>query len=473
MESIKNIKLPIILVDDEEEILFSSRTQLNFAGMGPVESMQDGRKLIPFLEEFGGAMIILDLMMPNITGIELLPQLTQRFPEIPVVVMTATHDLNRAVECMKAGAFDYMLKPVENSRFISCVKRALELRSLRSEVGLLKEVLFSDSAQNVSAFDHIITRSRKMQTIFRYGEAIANSNEPVLVIGDTGVGKELLVEALHKVSNRKGALVPLNVAGLDDTMFSDTLFGHRKGAFSGADLNREGLIAKAAKGTLFLDEIGDLKESSQIKLLRLLQERRYYPLGADGAIGTDARIICATNKNLKDLMLADKFRADLYFRLSAHQITIPPLRERREDIILLANRFINDAAQSMGKKAPNLPPELFQLLNAYDFPGNIRELRAMIFDGVAMHESGSLSLKSFQDIVLAKKSLDATLPLPDENPFLAFSGRLPTFAEAEYILIEAAIQRSNGNKTLAASLLGITRQTLNNRLRKKAARKQT
>ena len=468
MQSNPTANLPIILVDDEEEILFSSQTQLRFAGLGPVKTMQDGRQLLPFLENNGGSMVILDLMMPTIGGAELLPQLTQHFQEIPVVVMTATQDLEQAVDCMKNGAFDYLLKPVENSRFISCVKRALELRALRGEVGLLKEVLFADRPKNSTAFDSILTQSRKMQTIFRYGEAIANSSEPVLVTGETGVGKELLVESLHKVSGRQGELVPLNVAGLDDTMFSDTLFGHRKGAFSGAETSREGLIAKAAKGTLFLDEIGDLKEASQIKLLRLLQERRYYPLGADGAISTDTRIICATNKNLKEQMGRDKFRADLYFRLSAHQIEIPPLRNRKEDIAMLTNRFIKEAAQSMRKNIPKPPIELFQLLNTYDFPGNVRELRAMVFDAVAMHVSGNLNLQSFREVVLGSKSYDDTLLPTISNPFLAFDGRLPTFQEAEHILIEAAIERANGNKTLAANLLGITRQTLNNRLRKKS-----
>ncbi|MBF0453984.1 MAG: sigma-54-dependent Fis family transcriptional regulator [Magnetococcales bacterium] len=468
MDSQSKTNLPIILVDDEEEILFSSQTQLRFAGLGPVESMTDGRQLIPFLEERGGAMVILDLAMPLISGLELLGELAQRFPDIPVAVMSATHDLERAVECMKLGAFDYLLKPVESSRFISCVKMALALRALRGEVGMLKQVLFADQPKNSEAFEAILTRSRKMQTLFRYGEAIAHSTEPVLVSGETGVGKEILVEALHRVSGRKGPLVPLNVAGLDDTMFSDTLFGHRKGAFSGADSHREGLIAKAAGGTLFLDEIGDLKKSSQIKLLRLLQERCYYPLGADGAIGTDARIICATNQNLKELMVEERFRADLYFRLSAHQIAIPPLRERREDIPLLVNHFLNDAAHSMHKSVPHPSQELFQLLNAYDFPGNIRELRAMIVDAVARHESGNLALESFRKIILDKKSLDISFQQTDENPFLSVQGRLPTFFEAENLLIEAAIQRADGNKSLAANLLGITRQTLNNRLRKVA-----
>ncbi|MEO5334236.1 MAG: sigma-54 dependent transcriptional regulator, partial [Magnetococcus sp. YQC-5] len=376
---------PIILVDDEDTVLFSSKILLKTSDISPIITLNDGRQLMDLLEAHGAAVVVLDLVMPHMSGTALLPIIKDRFPEIPVIVMTANQEINIAVQCMKDGAFDYLIKPTENNRFISCVKRAMEVGSLRQEVGTLKHYLLEDSLQHADAFAPILTKSRKMRAVFQYVEAIAPSSEPVLIIGETGVGKELLAQAIHQVSHRHGPLIALNVAGLDDNMFSDTLFGHRKGAFTGANDNREGMIAMAAGGSLFLDEIGDLKESSQVKLLRLLQERKYYPLGADGYMKTDARIICATNRDLKVMMAEKTFRSDLYFRLSSHQVRIPPLRERKEDIPILTTQFLTEAATSLGKPAPIPPPELFHLLNAYEFPGNVRELRAITFDAVARH----------------------------------------------------------------------------------------
>ncbi len=456
---------PILLVDDEETVLFSSKILLKTADVSPIFTLTDGRELMPFLEENSAAVVVLDLVMPHISGSELLPIIKERYPEIPVIVMTANQEVNIAVQCMKDGAFDYLVKPAENNRFISCVKRAMEVRSLRREVGTLKQYLLEDQLQNADAFASIITQSRKMRAVFQYVEAIAPSSEPVLIIGETGVGKELLAAAIHQVSLRNGPLIALNVAGLDDNMFSDTLFGHRRGAFTGANDNREGMIAMAAGGSLFLDEIGDLKESSQVKLLRLLQERKYYPLGADGYMKTDARIICATNRDLKAMMAEKTFRSDLYFRLSSHQVRIPPLSERKEDIPLLTNQFLEEAAQTMGKSQPVPPPELYQLLNAYDFPGNIRELRAITFDAVARHQSGVLSLERFRESVFSNHSHDTLQhPMDQENPFKHFPGKLPTLREIEVLLLEEALERSQGNKSVAASLLGISRQTLNYRV---------
>ncbi|MBF0189655.1 MAG: sigma-54-dependent Fis family transcriptional regulator [Magnetococcales bacterium] len=457
--------LPIVLVDDEESVLFSSKILLKTADVSPVVTMTDGRTLMSFLEENGAAVVVLDLVMPFTPGTELLPRIKERFPEIPVIVMSANQEVNIAVQCMKDGAFDYLVKPTENSRFISCVKRAMEVRSLRRELGTLKQYLLEDSLQHAEAFAEIITHSRKMRAVFQYVEAIAPSSEPVLIIGETGVGKELLAQAIHQVSHRQGPLVALNVAGLDDNMFSDTLFGHRKGAFTGANDNREGMIAAAAGGSLFLDEIGDLKESSQVKLLRLLQERKYYPLGSDGYMKTDARIICATNRDLKFMMAEKTFRSDLYFRLSSHQVRIPPLKERKEDLPLLTTHFIEEAAQAMGKSPPVPPPELFHLLNTYDFPGNVRELRAIVFDAVARHHSGVLSLERFRESVLSNGASEDALAVDlPENPFKRLSGKLPTLRESEILLVEEALERSQGNKSLAATLLGVSRQTLNYRL---------
>jgi DNA-binding NtrC family response regulator len=371
---------------------------------------------------------------------------------------------------MKAGALDYIVKPVDQTRFITTIKRALEFWELRRENVLLTENFLDKTLKHPETFSEIITNNEKMCSIFKYVESIAVNSQPVLITGETGVGKELIAQAIHRLSGRKGDLVAVNVAGLDDTTFSDTLFGHKRGAFTGADRMRAGLIEQAATGTLFLDEIGDLPLTSQVKLLRLLQEREYYPLGADVPKSTNARILVATNRDLLALQESGTFRTDLYYRLMLHHIHVPPLRERRDDIPLLVEFFLQQSADELGKPKPTPPPELFTLLSVYDFPGNIRELQAMIFDAVSRHESGKLSLSSFKEIIQHHPSLEPTEPPATTSTIEALYvslERLPTLKEAEEFLIQEALNRSEGNQTLAAMLLGITRQTLHNRLQAK------
>jgi DNA-binding NtrC family response regulator len=264
-------------------------------------------------------------------------------------------------------------------------------------------------------------------------------------------------------------LTPVNVAGLDDVLFSDTLFGHKKGAFTGATAMRQGFVAEAKGGTLFLDEIGDLSQESQIKLLRLIQEKRYYPLGSDIAKNSDVRIICATNRDLHQRMADDVFRSDLYFRLSVHQIELPPLRERKEDLPLLVGRFVETAAKSMGKQTPAVPMELYDILGIYQFSGNIRELRGLVFDAVALHRSGpTLSLERFKQAVEKQqqvRKINAIVSEAQEDDrWIAIPGNFPTLAQAEKYLTNEAMRRANGNQGAAALLLGISRPALNRRL---------
>jgi transcriptional regulator with PAS, ATPase and Fis domain len=281
------------------------------------------------------------------------------------------------------------------------------------------------------------------------------------------VGKELFSRTIHQLSGRGGECVAVNVAGVDDTLFSDTLFGHVRGAYSGADREREGLVARARGGTLFLDEIGDLDGQAQVKLLRLLQEQEYYPLGSDKPLRTDARIVVATNYNLQDRINEGRFRRDLYYRLRGHQISIPPLRERQDDIPLLLESFLQEAADSLNKRKPTAPPELIALLASYPFPGNIRELRAMVFDAVARHRSGILSMTSFREMMGSERSTGASGSSGDGGEGgLTISGRFPTLKEAEDFLINEALKRSSENQGVAADLLGIKRTTLNKRLNK-------
>jgi len=461
-------ELPVVLVDDESTVLLSSRMILASAGIKDVLSVEDSRQLMPLLAEREAAAVVLDLFMPYLSGTQLLPEITREYTDLPVIVMTATQEVETAVGCMKEGAFDYLVKPVEESRFVSSVKRALEMRALRRQVASLKHSLMSDHLEHGEAFSHIVTVSRKMRALFQYLEAIAESREPLLITGETGSGKELLAQAVHQLSGRKGEFVTVNAAGLDDNLFSDTLFGHRKGAYSGADAAREGMVARAEGGTLFLDEIGDLTTASQVKLLRLLQERQYYPLGSDVAKMSDARILCATHNDLSARMSEETFRSDLYFRLSVHQVDIPPLRERREDVPALLAYFIEQAAESLNKEPPKATAELLNLLVNYHFPGNVRELRALVFDAVARHKSGpKLSAKSFRKAVKAMQAkAGKTESGAGDAPSVDGSGKFPTLKDAEWMHVEEALRRAGGNQGTAAALLGISRPALNRRLAK-------
>ena len=459
----------VLLADDEQQILLSYSLMLRSVGIEPVLTVADSRRVLPLISKQDVAVVILDLNMPYISGTELLTKLRNEFPHIPVIIVTATNELEKAVECMKAGALDYLVKPVEKSRFISSVQRVLEMREMRNELSSLKQHLFSDELENPAAFSSIVTKSKKMRAIFYYIEAIAKSPRPVFVTGETGVGKELIARAIHNVSGIKGEFIAVNVAGLDDTMFSDTLFGHKKGAYTGADRDRKGMIVRASEGTLLLDEIGDLNESSQVKLLRLLEEKVYYPLGSDVPEKSDARVIATTNQDLQKRIREGKFRYDLYYRLCVHHIHVPPLCERLEDIPLLLEHFIEDSAKSLKKRKPAFPRELITLLSNYHFTGNIRELQSMVYDAVAQHKSGILSLDVFKRFIKHKGlSVQSTVKsLPQEEDFIPkISEHFPTLKEAEDYLISEAIKRSNGNQGIAASLLGLTRQALNKRLKR-------
>ncbi len=462
---------PALLIDDEEQFLFSAEITLHAGGLKRVVKCRDSRQALALLAEQEYAVVVLDLYMPHLSGQQLLPQIVEEFPAIPVIVLTAVNEIETAVECMKAGAFEYLVKPVDDARLVTTIQRAIQMQEMRNENALLKNSLLSQQLQHPEAFAEIITNHAAMRAVFKYVEAIAPTPLPVLVTGETGVGKELIAKVLHHLSGRAGEFVAVNVAGVDDHFFSDTLFGHVKGAFTGADKPRRGLLEHAAGGTLFLDEIGDLSLESQVKLLRLLQEGKYYPLGADMPKLSDARIIAATHQDLAGLQRSGNFRKDLYYRLQSHHIHLPSLRERLEDIPLLLEHYLEKAAHTLAKKKPTAPRELATLLRTYSFPGNVRELEGMIFDAVSRHVAGVLSLHSFREkIAHSSASLESahsgSVRVHEEERLLIFSDRLPTLEEAEEILITEALQRAGGNQAIAASLLGLSRRALNNRLRR-------
>ena len=461
---------PILLVDDDINTLNSFSIVLRAQGISNVITCQDPREVQGILNHQEVEVVLLDMVMPELSGRDLLARLTEDHPDLPVIMVTGVNEVETAVECMRGGAFDYILKPVKKERLYASVCRALEVRSLRRENADLTRRILTHELDMPEAFTDILTLSPRMQAIFQYCEAIAAGRQPVLITGETGTGKELIARALHRASRRKGRFVAVNVAGLDDSMFSDTLFGHRKGAFTGADAARKGLIEQATGGTLFLDEIGDLAPSSQVRILRLLQEREYYPLGSDVARPTDARILVATHRDLEAMFHAGAFRKDLYYRLRAHHIHIPALRERREDLSLLVDAFIVEAAEELGKNPPRYPGELITLLGAYSFPGNVRELRSMVFDAVTRHRSKMLSTRVFRDSMslLEEPGALAEKNDPEHVPMSWAAGMtvLPFLKDATQTLISEALRRSNQNQRVAARLLGISHQSLNKRLKR-------
>jgi DNA-binding NtrC family response regulator len=346
------------------------------------------------------------------------------------------------------------------------VKRAIELRELQRENRLLKARVLSGEMEHPEVFSEIITDSEAMRSIFQYIEAISNTSQPVLITGETGVGKELVARAIHKLCNRKGDFVPVNVAGLDDNIFADTLFGHKKGAFTGADQPRSGMIEQASGGTLFLDEIGDLSPASQVKLLRLLQDGEFFPLGSDIAKHSDARVVVATNQNLQALQESGRFRKDLYYRLRAHHIHIPPLRDRYEDLPFLVDHFLEKASKTLSKEKPAPPAELSGLLATYPFPGNIRELESMIFDAVTSCKTERLPLEPFRSYIRQDESVVQTQATGQPDATATLKEKIDTISQiTEKQMIIDALNKTNQNRTKAAQLLGISRRTLQNKIK--------
>jgi PAS domain S-box-containing protein len=375
--------------------------------------------------------------------------------------------LNKFLEIRAMPQFDDNHKLIG---VIHIVRDITERKQMENEISSLKKYLLIGGLENEEIFASIITKSKKMRAIFQYIEAVAKSDKPVFITGETGVGKELIARSAHRASGLTGENIAVNVAGLDDTMFSDTLFGHKKGAFTGADKSREGLIVRASGGTLFLDEIGDLSKSSQVKLLRLLEERIYYALGSDAPEISNVRIVACANRDIQEQIDEGKFRSDLYFRLCAHHIHIPPLRERLQDIPLLVDYFTGEAAKALNKNKPGISPELVTLLSNYNFPGNVRELQAMVHDAVALHKTGKLSLDSFKKFIKKRSGTFQAIPLPADESRASIKnifGHFPTLKEIDDYLVSEAMKNADDNQRSAATLLGITRQALNQRLKKK------
>lgn len=467
----QSINKSIYIVDDEAEILMAVETCLKMAGFRHIITIEDSRDVMAKIQNDPPCMVILDLNMPHINGERLLKSFSNNYPDIPVIILTGTIDVDTAVRCMKTGAMDYVVKPVEEERLLAAVKNArayYEARHPNAEPHSRSNLKSDAEPENdfntilkSKAFENIVTRHEGMHTIFQYMRAIAPSGQPVLVMGETGVGKELIGRSLHDLTESKGLLITVNVAGLDDNVFSDTLFGHIKGAYTGAEGARKGLIEQADNGTLFLDEIGDLGMTSQVKLLRLLQEKEYLPLGSDKTYYSNARIITSTNQDLWALEKKGLFRKDLIYRLSTHTIQVPPLRDRTCDLPLLLNQFINHAAQELNKPFPQISPKVIKKMEAYPFEGNIRELRSMIFDAMSKYTSGQLTIELFDSLCHTSGRLKKN----------DLSSKLPTLKQASDHLVTKAMEKTHDNQSAAAKILGISQQALSKRLQKLKSKK--
>lgn len=457
----------VLLVDDE--LPWLRRLSMTLEGPGAINHLiqcSDSRQVMNLIAAQKIGVVVLDLTMPHLSGEQLLEQIVAEHPQVRVIILSGMNQLETAVRCMRQGAFDYFVKTVDEGRLVNGVLRAVRMVELEQENHVMRRNFFSDQPESPEAFSSIITVSPVLRKVFKYVEAVAPSRQPILITGESGVGKELVARAIHQLSRSNGPLISVNVAGLDDNHFSDTLFGHLRGAFTGADILRKGMIEQAADGTLFLDEIGDLSPASQVKLLRLLQEGEYYPLGSDQPKQMSSRVVVSTHQDLETRMASGEFRRDLYYRLLSHHVQIPPLRQRKEDLPLLLEHFLEKSARLLDKKKPTPPPELAVLLATYGFPGNIRELEAMIHDAVSLHEGRILSMKSFAER-LGQQKFNVQVPnfSAGENPFSRL-GELPNLQQAGQLLVDDAMRRAEGNQSIASKLLGISQPALSKRLKK-------
>ncbi|MFW5829482.1 MAG: sigma-54-dependent transcriptional regulator, partial [Planctomycetota bacterium] len=396
----------ILVIDDEADIRSGIRALLEGAGYASVQCCGDGREAAAFIGDPAWPVAICDVDLPGESGLGLLERMSRAAHRHTTIMVSGLDELDIAVRCIRSGAQDYLLKPVQPGRLLQAVDQAVQARGR------------AGACSRMAAFG-IISGHPGMQALFTYLQAIAGSTEPVLISGETGTGKECFARAVHDCSARSGPFVAVNVASLDEQLFADALFGHGHGAYTGADRRRPGLIEQAADGTLFLDEIGDLAPAAQAALLRLLQEGEYYPLGQDRPRRSRARIVVASNRPLREL--GDRFRSDLYFRLRVHHIDLPPLRERGSDILLLLDHFLRECA------APGTPPPVDEALRrrllAHPFPGNVRELRALVVDACTRHRHGLDPRDAFIDLLAEPSPITA-------QPGVDAAGPLPTIAEA-------------------------------------------
>lgn len=456
----------VLVVDDDASFLDDVRRTLVSQGITNIETIQDSSLIFTALASGAYTVLILDWVMPGLSGADLLPEIVRQYPYLPVIILTGVSELENVVSCIKQGAYDYITKPLDASRLVSTVRKAFKSEELLMQNRKLSGFLQGEPLEHPECFSDIITCSERMQALFKVIESMQHSRQPVLICGETGSGKELIAKAIHRTSRLTGPMITINVAGLDDTVFSDTLFGHKKGAFTGATESRDGLLERAKDGTIFLDEIGELSIQSQVKLLRLIQQNEYYRVGSDVLQKSSARIIAASNVNFPELLEAGLFRQDLYYRISTHHLHVPPLRERPEDTIPLAEHYVAVSASELKKETPKLSREARLALRNHTFPGNVRELINKVHSAVTHNHTGTLQLSDFTGIAPGNGKLTNLVRRIGNSQFMlhAIFPSFPTYEEIELLLTEAAMEESQGNRSAAAELLGVSRPTLNKKL---------
>ncbi len=438
------MRFTIVVADDEKNIREGLAEALSIDGYRALPAA-DGEEALALVESGAADLVITDLRMPKMGGTDVLNHVVSRYPGLPVIVLTGHGTIEDAVVAMRAGAFDFLTKPVNLDHLSLLVKRALESRELaRKNRELEAEV----EAQRRSS--SIIGKSAEMKKVFDLVRRVAPTRASVLVTGDSGVGKELVADAIHNLSPRRdGPLVKVHCAALAESLLESELFGHEKGSFTGAQARKRGRFELADKGTLFLDEIGEINQNVQIKILRVLQERKFERVGGEDTVEVDVRIVAATNRDLKEEIRKGSFREDLYYRLNVVNIHVPPLRERRDDIPLLAMAFLKEFAEENGKKLEGFDPKARQALYAYPWPGNVRELRNSVESAVVMAGSGLVGLDDLPPGVRSSgEERDVRVPIGS------------TIEEAEKILIRETLAAQGGNKSRTAEVLGIGRKTL-------------
>jgi DNA-binding NtrC family response regulator len=446
----------ILIVDDEQDFLDSVRRGLYASGFTHIRMEHDARKAVEHFSEGSSVDVaLLDINMPGMSGSDLLQVIKGISPETECIMVSAVDEARTAVECLKAGAYDYLVKPVSREELVVTIHHALEKKRLLDLLTLSKNRT-PPPLKNQEAFASIVTRSTAMRKILKEAELHARSEVTVLLTGESGTGKELLAKAIHQASRRSHySFIPLNMASLSPNLFDAEFFGHTKGAFTGAEKERAGFLEHTDRGTLFLDEIGTLPQELQGKLLRILQGGEYIKVGTNKVQKADVRFVTATNEDLDRLIARGQFRKDLYYRLRGAWVHLPPLRERREDIPVLIEKFLDEFAEGPHRVA--VQPDAMAMLMNYDYPGNVRELRSII--------QSSLNLSQGRPITAVHLPHDLPKPKrPKTTALLDGNGPVLRMAEVEKNHILGVYERTGNNKAHAAELLDIGLNTLRRKL---------
>src|SRR6186713_268609 len=396
--------------------------------------------------------VVTDMMLPDVDGIELVRKFKQLEPEAEVIVITGQGNIPRSVEAVKAGAFDFLEKPIDAERLIDKLEKAIKQKSLLDENEQLKQKL-----QDRYKFQNVIGKSKKMQELFELIESVAASEANILIQGDNGTGKELIANAIHYNSKRsKGPFIKIHCAAIPKDLIESELFGYKKGAFTGASTDKEGLFEMAEGGSLLLDEIGEMPAYLQTKLLRVLQEREYRPVGSDRVVAVDFRLICATNVELELALKEGRLREDLYFRINTISMRVPPMRERTEDIPLLCDHFLDKFRQRYQQNVKTLAPSVYHLLIRNRWPGNVRELENAIERAVLVAKGSEIAVTDLPESIREEATNSTDFVIPPHR----------TLAEIEKMAIVQTLQRTNWNKQEAAQILGLYRPTLYSKMKK-------